>query len=224
MPSPAILLSCGCQPHLLSPRRTLSTFYGLACTQAGLLSAACCGGDAEQLAQRFDGLLLTGGGDLTPALFGQTADPRSAPPDADRDAEELSLVAAFCARQKPILGICRGMQVLAVYFGGSLHQHIEHHNDGVLHTVSTRDGSILHCCFGPQLTVNSYHHQAVSYAGPHLTVSALASDGTIEGLEHPSLPICAVQWHPERMITGVCTDTPFDQTPLFAWLGERCRL
>lgn len=218
---PVILLSCGTQTGALSAQRRLSALYGEALAHAGLASAAFTGGSARALAARFDGLVLTGGGDLTPALFGQAPDPRSAPPDPRRDAEELALTAAFCAARKPVLGVCRGIQVLAVYFGGDLIQHLDGHADGAVHTVSAVPGSTLHTLFGASFPVNSYHHQAVRAPGPVLRVTARAADGTVEGLEHPRLPVIGVQWHPERMVHGLCEDTPCDQGPLFAWLRRQ---
>lgn len=215
---PVILISSGTQDHPLSRRRCLSVLYGGALASAGLLGAICTGGDPAGLADRFDGLLLSGGGDLPPALYGQTPDPRSNPPDPVRDAEELGLLAAFCAARKPVLGICRGIQVINIYFGGTLIQHLDGHADGVLHQVSTEPGSILRALCGPYAAVNSFHHQACDKIGAALRVTAHSiTDGAIEGLEHASLPVLGVQWHPERMISGLCQDTPCNQSSLFAW-------
>ena len=214
---PVILVSTGRAAHPLSVRRTVSELYGAALEQAGLLSAAALGGDADALAHRFDGLLLSGGGDPDAAWFGEPHDPRAAPPDPLRDREELALCAAFCARKKPILAVCRGIQILNIHFGGNLVQHIDGH-DGCPHPVSTVPGSALARLCGPQFTANSFHHQSVRQLCRGLWVTARAQDGTIEALEHWSLPILGVQWHPERMVPGLCADTAADHTALFAWM------
>lgn len=206
----------------MSARRMVSELYGGALRRAGLLAAAVLGGDAGQLAARFDGLLLSGGGDLSPLLFAGEPDPRAGKPDRVRDQEELGLCAAFCAQRKPILGICRGIQVLNVYFGGDLIQHTDGH-DGTPHAIKTAPGSALCRLCGPVCTVNSYHHQAVGRPGVGLRVCARAADGVIEAVEHSTLPILGVQWHPERMIRGLCMDTDADHTALFAWLQSQVK-
>ncbi len=114
---------------------------------------------------QFDGLLLSGGGDLSPLLFAQEPDPRAGKPDRRRDQEELGLCAAFCAQRKPILGICRGIQVLNVYFGGDLIQHMDGH-DSTCHSVQIVPDSALCRLCGETCMVNSYHHQAIGRLGP----------------------------------------------------------
>ena len=219
---PVILVSTGRSDHPMSTRRTVSELYGDALRRAGLLSAAMLGGDAGQLAAQFDGLLLSGGGDLSPLLFAQEPNPRAGKPDRRRDQEELGLCAAFCAQRKPILGICRGIQVLNVYFGGDLIQHMDGH-DGTCHSVQIMpDSALSHLC-GETCMVNSYHHQAIGRLGAGLRTTARAADGTIEAVEHDTLPILGVQWHPERMVRGLCMDTDADHTALFAWLQSQVK-
>lgn len=133
---PLILISCGTVPHPMSPRRSLSVLYGGALERAGCLGAAWTGGRPQELARRFDGLLLSGGGDLEASLFGQARHPRAGDPDLARDHAELALLEAFCTLEKPALGICRGVQVLNVFFGGNLIQHLDGH-DGAPHPVRT---------------------------------------------------------------------------------------
>ena len=215
---PLILVSSGTVPDPLSRRRRLSVLYGDALTKTGLLSVCALGGDAQALAARFDGLLLSGGGDMTASLFGQEKHPLAGEPDAVRDREELDLIHAFCAESKPIFGICRGMQVLNVYFGGDLIQHIDGH-DSSPHAVHTVPESLIGTLCGPAFTANSFHHQAIGQAGSGLRVTAYAADGTAEAVEHDTLPVYGVQWHPERMVAGVCMDTAADHTALFAQLG-----
>lgn len=214
---PLILVTSGTVPNPMSARRNLSVLYGGALMRAGFLGAAMLGGDAQALAARFDGLLLSGGGDMDASLFGQEQHPRAGAPDLARDHEELALLDAFCARQKPVFGICRGMQVLNVYFGGDLHQHIDGH-DGAPHRVETVAGSGLDAVCGASFEANSFHHQAVNRLGDGLYVTARAADGTVEGIAHESLPVYGVQWHPERMVRGLQMDTDADHTTLFALL------
>ncbi|MGN1008350.1 MAG: gamma-glutamyl-gamma-aminobutyrate hydrolase family protein [Butyricicoccus sp.] len=217
MHPPLILISCGTVPHPMSARLNLSVLYGGALARAGLLSAAWTGGDPQALAERFDGLLLSGGGDMEAALFGQTRHPKAGDPDPVRDRAELALLEAFCARQKPVLGICRGIQVINVYFGGDLIQHLNGH-DGAPHPIHALSGSRVRALCGASFPANSFHHQAVGRIGNSLHVTARAADGTIEALEHEFLPVSGVQWHPERMVQGLVMDTAADHTALFTLL------
>ena len=122
-------------------------------------------------------------------------------------------------REIPVLGICRGLQVINVFDGGSLHQHVAPHWQKELapereeHGVEFKDGSILQRLYGRSRRVNTIHHQTVDRPGTHLTVTAIADDGEVEGLEHDRAPVVAVQWHPEMMI-GRADD------PIFRWLVD----
>lgn len=169
--------------------------YRRAIEQAGRI--CCIGKDKE----RCEALLLPGGGDVEPWRYGAEAlDCRSA--QADRDALELQLIDEFVAAGKPILGICRGLQVLNVYFGGTLIQHVEGHS-----AVDGRDArhpsrvapSVLRALYGEAMVVNSAHHQAADRLGSGLAAVQWAQDGVIEAVIHRTLPIWAVQWHPERL-------------------------
>ena len=148
-----------------------------------------------------DLLLLPGGGDVHPRFYGQQIN-GSTDIDEARDGRELALVDKFLRAGKPIVGICRGLQLLNVYFGGTLRQHIEGHSqiDGVdrLHAINTAPG-LLRALYGARFTVNSAHHQAVETLGEGLQVLACAPDGTAEAIAHKALPVFAVQWHPERL-------------------------
>ena len=148
-----------------------------------------------------DALLLTGGGDIHPRFYGQSI-ARAADIDEARDLCELSLIRGFTAQQKPIFGICRGLQVINVAFGGTLRQHIDGHGqiNGTdrLHETHT-DDALLRFLYGTRFTVNSAHHQSVDLLGTSLHAVQWANDGTVEGLRHETLPIFAVQWHPERL-------------------------
>lgn len=158
---------------------------------------------------RLDGLILSGGPDVDPARYGATPLETTGPPRSDRDAAELGLLAVALAAPKPILGICRGLELLNVARGGTLLQHLpdvlgtsDHAPAPAVygrHRVSVTPGSLLAKALGrPEVEVSSYHHQAIGELGAGLTVTAVAPDGTIEAVEDQSLPFClAVQWHPE---------------------------
>ena len=164
---------------------------------------------AAALVARLDGLVLSGGPDVDPRRYGATPQPETGPPRAARDAFELDLLAAATAAGVPVLGVCRGLQLLNVARGGTLHQHLPDvvgsgghaPAPGVYgrHPVAVTDGSrTAHALGWTQGEVASYHHQAVATIGAGLAVTATAPDGTVEALEDPSLPFClGVQWHPE---------------------------
>ena len=151
--------------------------------------------------QRCDALLLPGGGDLEPWRYGQK-NRGSHHMDAEQDQQEWDLLELFARQRKPVLGICRGLQVINVYFGGTLVQNLEGHSsvNGAdrYHAVQTTDAK-MKALFGPKAVVNSAHHQGIDRLGVGLTVFQKAPDGIIEGVFHESLPVWAVQWHPERL-------------------------
>lgn len=171
------------------------------------------------------GLLLPGGGDLDPALYGAVPN-GSDPPDPVRDAAELRLADEFFRAGLPILGICRGMQVLNVFFGGTLVQELPGHSrlNGAdrLHFVRAAVNSLPFRLYGARFTVNSAHHQAVERPGRDLRIVCHAGDGTPEALEHVSAPILAVQWHPERLTGGLARPGAADGGSLLAWFTARC--
>ena len=154
-----------------------------------------------------DGLLLAGGADLDPGRYGQPADPRTES-RPDRDAGELTLLTAALTTDLPVLGVCRGMQLLAVAYGGALHQHLpdvvghDGHRPapGVYgtHPVRFAPDSRAGAVMAGVDRVNSYHHQAVADAGG-LTVTGWADDGVVEAVEDPARRfVLGVQWHPEN--------------------------
>lgn len=172
------------------------------------------------------GLLLPGGGDLDPALYGQG--PRgSLPPDRLRDARELSLVKKFVAGGKPIFGVCRGLQLLNVFFGGTLIQDLPGHRqiDGMdqFHPVRPEPFSPLREQYGASFLVNSAHHQAVGCPGSGLRISARAADGVIEALWHETMPVFGVQWHPERLTGAFRHPAAADGKLLFDYFLSKCR-
>lgn len=184
----------------------------------------------EQLADLSQGLFLTGGEDVAPERYGQSDSGLCGKIDPWRDQLELALCQLFVQRKKPIMGICRGLQILNTYFGGTLIQDLEHDRGFVhpyhsVHDLTTVECSWLRKTFGAVLQVNSYHHQAIDCLGEGLIPVAFSHDGQIvEGIEHRELPILAVQWHPERM-TGpdrYDMDGP-DMAAYFSHFCEMCR-
>ena len=165
--------------------------------------------DPEQAVQdalTCDGLLLPGGGDMDPKFYGQERLPACGEPNLLRDAAEPLLLRAFLAADKPVLGICRGIQVLNAVLGGDLYQDIkplEHlpHNGhwAKVHTVTVRRGTLLSSILRQDtVLVNSQHHQAVDRVAPGFTLAALSEDGIVEAIEKPDARFClGVQWHPE---------------------------
>lgn len=148
-----------------------------------------------------DGLLLPGGGDLEPWRYGQM-NTASRGLEPRRDAAEFDLLEQFTAAGKPVLGICRGVQSINVFFGGTLVQDLPGHSAvgrrDRLHSVRTAPEGFGRL-WGERPIINSAHHQAVDRLGAGLRAVQWAPDGTVEGLVHSTFPIWAVQWHPERL-------------------------
>lgn len=199
--------------------------------RAGAVPVISAGGDPDALAAAMDGILFTGGGDIDPVRYGEenTHNIRS---DAELDEMELLLFRSFYALKKPIFGICRGIQTINVGMGGTLIQDIPSQvtvsahkplaeGEKPRHTVTAVPGSAVCRLFGSEFRTNSYHHQAVKTCGAGLTPTAVTDDGVIEAVEHESLPIIGIQWHPERMAGEESFDLP-DMMPLFRYFTELC--
>ncbi len=168
--------------------------------------------------ERIDGLILSGGGDVQPALFDEEDSGLLQSVDEQRDRMELALARWALAEELPLLAICRGIQILNVATGGRLIQDIPTQVSGALphrnstggpgnvvdHTVEVAADSRLAVLVGTgELGVNTAHHQAVKVVGAGLIITARAPDGIIEALEKPDHPFCiGVQWHPEAMVEG----------------------
>ncbi len=150
-----------------------------------------------------EGIILTGGEDINPKVYGEDIDwPNISPL---RDQTEKKMLEIAVARRIPVLGICRGMQFIKVFFGGQLVKNIKEettseHAPGKDHKVVLTEEKIVLMAGKKEIIVNSFHNQAVTThtLSPELKTFALADDGVIEGLYHPSLPIAGIQWHPER--------------------------
>jgi putative glutamine amidotransferase len=167
--------------------------------------------DPEGVLDVVDALIVTGGaGDVNPALYGEKPHPETGPVQEERDAYELALVRAAIEREMPVLGICRGMQILNVAYGGGIEQHVpdvvghekHRHTPGVFadHEVDLEPGSLAARAVGAERTpVKSHHHQGVKELGVGLAATAWAEDETVEALEDPSCPfVLGVLWHPEE--------------------------
>ncbi|WP_093801669.1 gamma-glutamyl-gamma-aminobutyrate hydrolase family protein [Streptomyces sp. Wb2n-11] len=157
---------------------------------------------AAGVVARLDGLVVAGGADVEPVRYGAEPDPRTGPPARERDAWEIALIEAALTSGTPLLGICRGMQLLNVALGGTLVQHLDGHTagPGVLgeHAVKPVPGTRYASVVPEESGVPTYHHQAVDRLGDGLVVSAYAADGTPEAVELPGGAwVLGVQWHPE---------------------------
>ncbi|WP_345712786.1 gamma-glutamyl-gamma-aminobutyrate hydrolase family protein, partial [Kineococcus glutinatus] len=163
-----------------------------------------------------DALVLTGGADVDPARYGAVALPTTQAPHPARDHTETSLLHAALRLGRPVLGICRGAQVLNVALGGTLHQHLpdvlggsgHQGSPAVFATTTARlvPGTRLHGLLGEQVRVRCYHHQAVDRLAPGLRVAACAADGTVEAVEAADPArgfLLGVQWHPEEDATDL---------------------
>jgi len=170
----------------------------------------------------YDGLVLAGGEDISPELYGEVNEGLSLGMDKEREASDREAFDAFIKAGKPILGICRGMQALNVLCGGTMIQdlgekcavHRAENGADKFHSVKIEQGSLLHGLYGNETVVTSSHHQAVKAIAECFVVTANADDGAVEAIEHKSLDIVGVQWHPERYDGGA---------KLIEWFVEKCK-
>ena len=197
---PVIGISMQYDPEL--PRYSMSSRYAEAIAAAGgipLLLPFLPEDCISDMLQLCDGVLFSGGADINPALYGQEKDALCGKLDDRRDEAELRLFRMVMEKELPILGICRGTQLLNVALGGSLIQHIPGHV-GTTHAVSVEKDSLLYPVTGDRCRVNSGHHQVIDRPGQGLNVIARNEEGMIEAVELPGHPFfLAVQWHPEEM-------------------------
>jgi putative glutamine amidotransferase len=229
MPAPTVALLIGREPDL---RYSLHRGYTDAVWAAGgvpvVLTPPPMDVPIDAFAEhvsRCDALLLTGGGDVDPGAYGEQPRVELMGVDPSRDRAELAATHAAVAAGLPVLGICRGIQLLAVALGGRLHQDLasdgftghhweEERQHETVHTVEVVAGSAAASLVPADRLVNSIHHQAVRDPGPSLVVTARSEDGVTEAVEGEHA--LGLQWHPERLFT---TD-PRHLAP-FAWLVER---
>ncbi|MBP5628682.1 MAG: membrane dipeptidase [Bacteroidaceae bacterium] len=183
--------------------------------------------DLDDVLLRLDALIFSGGGDIDPRLLGEEPEPGLGDTCPKRDIQELVLMRRALDKQMPVLGICRGIQVMAAATGGKLIQdlktQLKHSQKAdrhvATHSVELKEGSMLRSIFGcERLEVNSFHHQAVAEPGNGMRIAALSPDGVIEAIESTEYKsVIGVQWHPESFFC--LTDNRM--LPLFQWLvGE----
>ena len=181
--------------------------------------------DPVDMVGRLDGLVMTGGADPDPTLYGEDRHPDLGETERDRDDWELALIHAALERRLPMLCVCRGAQLLNIALGGTLVQHLDEADAHALwttlrsdrcHVVKVSAGSRLAELYGDSIATNSLHHQAVENPGHGVVVTGRADDGVIEGFELDGRPeVLAVQWHPEML-----AEQP---DPAFAWLVDQAR-
>lgn len=195
-------------PAMAAPTRYVEALHRAGAQEAVLMPVALDeDGEADELLDRFDALLLLGGGDLDPSVYGQERHTKVYGVVPERDAFEITLTRAAIGRGMPLLAICRGHQVLNVARGGTLEQHLSvdgHGTPGVpggstMHAVRIEPDSRLAAATGvARADVCSHHHQAIDVLGASLTAVAWADDGVVEGIELAGDPwVVGAQWHPE---------------------------
>lgn len=179
----------------------------------------------EMETAELDGIVLTGGDDVNPALYGAEPHEYTQVPNTRRDNFEMALYRQARGRGVPILAICRGAQIVNTVHGGTLHQHMpelpgldpheaEAKDEFAEVTVTTVPGTAASEIIGPGTTVRCHHHQSINRIGEDLIISSWAADGTVESFEDSSTAVVAVQWHPEETL---------DDLRLFTHLVERAR-
>lgn len=211
---------------LLSGTKNLHIYADAVEKAGGIPDARYCPAYSDE----YDGLILCGGADVEPGRYGQPVN-GSVAMDADRDEAEWKLTAAFLQAGKPIFGICRGCQFLNIYFGGTLHQDIperpRHRLDPslpyLIHRATTEE-PLLEGMYGKEFAVNSCHHQAIDRLGEGLRITAICpDDGIVEAIAHETLPVFAVQWHPEKLTGSYLQPDAVDGKPIFDYFISLCR-
>ena len=180
---------------------------------------------AVAAAMECDGLFVPGGADVEPALYGESRTDKCGKSNPVRDTAEPMLIKAFYNADKPVLAVCRGIQIMNVTFGGTLHQDIKGHFSAAsiirtTHSVKIHKGSLLHTIIGKEtIKINSMHHQAVKECASALCISATAPDGIAEAVEATDKKFfLGVQWHPEQISR---TDAP--SAALFDAFVSECK-
>lgn len=180
--------------------------------------------DIEEYMGIVDGLLFQGGKDIDPSFYGEEKDNACGPTDTFEDEFHLALLKAAIKHNKPILGICRGFQLINVAFGGTLYQDLENKNhkhyddyENPCHGLNIKENTQLYSIFGSFLRVNSLHHQGVKTLGKGLIASGYSDDGLIEALEKDN--IIAIQCHPEAL-----KEKNFTYLKLFKYFIDKCKM
>jgi putative glutamine amidotransferase len=195
--------------------------YSVAVTRAGGMTVALTyGAPPRELVPRLDGIILAGGSDVDPRLYGSVPDARSTELDPERDQFEIAVVESALAEGVPLLAICRGCQLLNVATGGTLcadlplgegesHGALNYPLDFRAHTVAFEPGTTAWRIYGQSAHVNTFHHQAVADLGRGVRATGYAPDGVVEAIEVQGAPALGVQWHPEFLA---------QPDPVFEWL------
>ena len=176
--------------------------------------------DPSEIIPRLDGILMSGGADIDPERYGADPEPELQSIEPVRDDFELKVLEKVYENELPVAGICRGLQILNVYAGGTLFQDVPPHAarkeppSSRVHEVTFDDGSLFSGLYGSSIQVNSLHHQSIDKLGKGFLATGVSNDQGIEAIEHVERPIIAVQWHPEMLDTR-------DSDPLFQWLVQR---
>ena len=223
MSRPKILMTGHWEPLAIykKPFVGMTWNYYEAITRAGgmpILLPYC--GDMDEYIEMSDGLVLTGGYDIDPAFYNEEVKYNTVEITRVRDDLEKTLLDKWLKTGKPIFGICRGIQFLNIYFGGTLYQDIPVecgviHSD-VVHKVRLEEGTWMRDLFdSAELVTNSHHHQGVKKLADDCIVAARSEDGMVEAAIHKTLPIFATQFHPERMIGDWRPEEQTDMTAIF---------
>lgn len=198
----------------------IAAMEGVGLEPVPLMEASCIRG--------FAGLVLPGGGDIEPALYGEE-NRGSDGIDRAVDDAQLALADAFIRAGKPVIGICKGLQILNVYFGGGLIQHLavadahRREEGDAVHGCVSLPGTVSERLYGRRYAVNSAHHQALGRLGSGLRVTSAAEDGTVESVAHDTLPVFGVQWHPERMCFAKARTDTVDGAEVFRYFRSLLR-
>ena len=206
---PIILITCGSSTKKNGTKRWIlnKNYFEMIAHAGGIPIVVTDQQALTDYVRIADGLILSGGKDVVTERYGQACIFPAVSTDPERDNLEWALLNEFIPTKKPIFGICRGLQVLNVYLGGSLYQDLlsqlgGEHEKGINHKISIKQGSFLNNMFGESMVVNSYHHQGIDSLAPGfipIAWSNASNHQLVEAFEHESLPILGVQWHPERM-------------------------